>query len=126
MTDEEKAEEYVIKNVCKSCGLCDKGKYIRCDDYRESKQFYLDGLAEGRKELEQWKQEWQDAQIKANEEGFARTTLQIKYSELEKENLELKAQFEKLKKLIKNCTQFYGDDTELYLIWKGIKMEIEK
>ena len=41
-------------------------------------------------ELELWKQEWQDAQIKANEEGFARTMLQIKNKELEKENEQLK------------------------------------
>ena len=51
MTDEEKAEEYVIQNVCKSCGLCDKGKYVRCDDYRESKQIYLDGLTEGKRQV---------------------------------------------------------------------------
>ena len=75
MTDEEKAEEYVNTHCC----------YYRQDFIRT----YLDGLAEGRKELEQWKQEWQDTQIKANEEGFERTILQIKHSELEKENEEL-------------------------------------
>lgn len=46
-------------------------------------------LTEGRKELEQWKQEWQDAQIQANEEGFARTILQIKYAELSNSVTEL-------------------------------------
>lgn len=48
--------------------------------------------AELKQQIEQWKQEWQDAQIKANEEGFTRTQLQIKYKDLEKENAELKKQ----------------------------------
>ena len=88
MTDEEKAKEYA-RRISKPC------LHIVCNQYCSMvKQAYLDGLAEGRKELEQWKQEWQDAQIKANEEGFTRTTIQIKYKELEKENAELK---EKLK-----------------------------
>lgn len=51
---------------------------------------YQDEAKRLEKELEQWKQEWQDTQIKANEEGFARTTLQIKYAELQKENAKLR------------------------------------
>ena len=58
-------------------------------DFCHAMVVFKNELAEGRKELEQWKQEWQDAQIKANEEGFARTIIQIKYNELEKENAEL-------------------------------------
>lgn len=83
MTDEEKSEEY-FNNEC---------LHTYADNQEELKEdvtkAYLAGLAERRKELEQWKQEWQDTQIKANDEGFARTTLQIKYAELQKENTEL-------------------------------------
>lgn len=61
---------------------------------------FKSGLAEGRKEIEQWKQEWQDAQIKANEEGFARTTLQIKCTNLEKEIEELKKKLCLMRKYI--------------------------
>ena len=50
MTDKEKAEEYVIKNVCGYCNRCDTKGYIGCDTYRLSKKAYLDGLTEGRKE----------------------------------------------------------------------------
>ena len=90
MTDEEKAEEYMHK---KGLLYFDKNSIYKVRTYYMYKA-YLDGLAAGRKELEQWKQEWQDAQIKANEEGFERTILQIKYLELEKENAELKQQIE--------------------------------
>ncbi|MCQ2577507.1 MAG: hypothetical protein MJ176_03135 [Treponema sp.] len=84
MTDKEKAEaeEYAKKKI----KVFDKDSSYY---FFHVKQAYLDGLAEGKKELEQWKQEWQDAQIKANEEGIARTTIQIKYKEFEKENAEL-------------------------------------
>ena len=47
--EEEKAEEYVITNICKSCGLCEKGDYSRCDEYRDGKKIYLDGFTECRK-----------------------------------------------------------------------------
>lgn len=85
MTDEEKAEEYMHK---KGLSYFDKHSIYKVRTYYMY-QAYFDGLTEGRKELEQWKQEWQDTQIKANDEGFARTTLQIKYAELQKENTEL-------------------------------------
>ena len=65
------------------------------------------------KELELWKQEWQDAQIKANEEGFARTMLQIKNKELEKENAELKEQIEKMK-CCGNCKHENDSNTNYY------------
>ena len=84
MTDEEKAEEYANDKVHHSEILGERNRL---------KQAFIDGANfgydKGKKELEQWKQEWQDAQIKANEEGFTRTILQIKYSELEKENARL-------------------------------------
>lgn len=96
MTDEEKAEEIIKEKYCNNCeeretfpDIYNCSNKEHCDDYYLLKEGILLGLAEGRKELEQWKQEWKDAQIKANEEGFARTTLQIKYAELQKENTEL-------------------------------------
>lgn len=97
MTDEEKAEEIIKEKYCNNCeeretfpDIYNCSNKEHCDDYYLLKEGILLGLAEGRKELEQWKQEWKDAQIKANEEGFARTTLQIKYAELQKENAKLR------------------------------------
>ena len=92
MTEDEEIEKkvkdyYKNYNFEKDKNGYDKSVYQ--DVMTAYRDGYKDGLAEGKKELEQWKQEWQDAQIKANEEGFARTTLQIKYSELEKENARL-------------------------------------
>ena len=43
-------------------------------------------IEELKKENEEWKTEWNDQVIKANEEGFARTQLQIKNKELEADN----------------------------------------
>ena len=95
MTVEEKIKK-ARDILCHDCGWngCDNDA---CPTLRKTVKAIELGLAEGRKELEQWKQEWQDAQIKANEEGFARTTLQIKYSELKKENEELKTQVKSMR-----------------------------
>lgn len=59
-------------------------------------------IEELKKELEQWKTEWNDQVIKANEEGFARTQLQIK-------NKELEAQIEKMK-MCCNCAKWNTDE----------------
>ena len=48
----------------------------------------------------------------------------IYLKEMKKENESRKKYIEKLEKLIRNNTDFYGNDTELYQIWKGLKMEI--
>lgn len=85
---------------------------------------YEIGFEKGRKEIEQWKQEWQDAQIKANEEGFARTTLQIKCTNLEKEIEELKDRNVEIEKILEkanselskeslNCMELSKDNEEL-------------
>lgn len=88
MTNEEKIKK-AKGIVCKDC-CCNGCSNNACPSLQETIEAIELGLAEGRKELEQWKQEWQDTQIKANEEGFARTTLQIKYAELQKENAKLR------------------------------------
>lgn len=91
-------------------------------------------IEELKKENEEWKAEWNDQVIKANEEGFARTQLQIKNKELEaqittlsqnlddamsvenalnKRNEELEAQIEKMKSDIKQLREDrMNDDTD--------------
>lgn len=59
MTDENKAEEYAGEK-CKECYMCDYADnerpeinpYEVCPWYTKRKEGYLDGFAEGRKELE--------------------------------------------------------------------------
>ena len=46
MTLEEKAEEYVIKNVCENCNHCQSKGYIGCDTYRFAKKTYIDSAKE--------------------------------------------------------------------------------
>lgn len=74
MTDEEKTGE-IINNFLRQ-------RKFYFSDLDMARDLIKIALTEGRKELEQWKQEWQDVQMQANEEGFARTILQIKYAEL--------------------------------------------
>lgn len=108
MTGKEKAEEYVDKILSDSKYpfIVSKEKVkayiikVYLDSLKCCENAYNIGLSEGRKEIEQWKQEWQDAQIKANEEGFARTTLQIKCTNLEKEIEELKKKLCLMRKYI--------------------------
>ena len=46
MTDEEMAEEYVIKNICENCNRCQSKGYIGCDTYRFAKKTYIDSAKE--------------------------------------------------------------------------------
>ena len=46
MTLEEKAEQYVIKNVCENCNHCQSKGYIGCDTYRFAKKTYIDSVKE--------------------------------------------------------------------------------
>lgn len=46
MTLEEKAEEYVIKNVCENCNHCQSKGYMGCDTYRFAKKTYIDSAKE--------------------------------------------------------------------------------
>ena len=46
MTLEEKAEQYVIKNVCENCNHCQSKGYIGCDTYRFAKKTYIDSAEE--------------------------------------------------------------------------------
>lgn len=46
MTLEEKAEEYVIKNICENCNHCQSKGYIGCDTYRFAKKTYIDSAKE--------------------------------------------------------------------------------
>ena len=46
MTLEEKAEQYVIKNVCENCNHCQSKGYMGCDTYRFAKKTYIDSAKE--------------------------------------------------------------------------------
>lgn len=92
MTDEEKWEEYIRENVCNKervCGsqsVCSDKAIKECNEYgnfcyfaRINKKSYIDGLAEGRKEVREHE-----------------TTCVNRLHHVEKENAELKAQVEQL------------------------------
>lgn len=59
MTAEEKSEEYVKKNYCEArsgCNSyqlyeCDEGVCIRCQEFEDKKQYYLEGFYEGKQEM---------------------------------------------------------------------------
>lgn len=67
--------------------------------------------------------------IKANEEGFARTTLQIKYAELEKENIKLldklNLQNQRLNELKKENAELKEDLMMFQFLDEQNKKEIE-
>lgn len=72
MTDENKAEEYVNKKLCSLCREeKSKTKCATCPTYLTAYICYLDGLAEGRKELEkenaEQKQKLESDQLALNE-----------------------------------------------------------
>lgn len=110
MTNKEKAHNFAVSLNCEEMKM---GELMALRQGAEIG--YLNGLEEGKKE----QFEIALSQIKNDREKV------IEYNErLQKENESRKKYIEKLKKLIKNNTDFYGNDTELYQIWKGIKMEI--
>lgn len=89
MTEEEKAEEYAGEK-CKECYMCDYADYEHpeinpyevCPWYTKRKEGYLDGLAEGKKEVTYMKAEEYDEYLDACRKNI----------ELEKENAKLKAE----------------------------------
>lgn len=111
MTDEEKAEKYLDKKYLKDMGI-----------RRPVKEAYLDGLAEGRKEtcethkecqfLKYFEKEKTDLK-KENEELQELQELNKKLQWKVAENINLKAENEKLKQEIESwknrCAEIYWD-----------------
>lgn len=134
MTDEEKAEEYVDKILSDSKYpfIFNKEKVkayiikVYLDSLKVCEEAYNKGLAEGRKEIEQWKQEWQDAQIKANEEGFARTTLQIKCTNLEKEIEEQKDRNVEIEKILEKANSELSKESLNCMELSKVNEELKK
>ena len=110
MTDEEKAEKYALKVKYNF-----NAPMTQIDRVIES---YLDGLAEGRKELDCYKAfESHCEEIEEDAKAIA------------KENEQLKKYIAKLEYLIRHHTDFIpiegNENGGMYGMWKGIKMRID-
>lgn len=109
MTDEEKKAEEYASEKCKECYMCDYADYEHpeinpyevCPWYTKRKEGYLDGLAEGRKENEELKE-----QLKNN------PYVQI----LQKEKSEMAEDFAKQIEKMKCCTNCKHNN---YTYWQS-------
>lgn len=111
MTDEEKAKQYAEDY---------KTKDGRSLDYCDIKQAYLDGLAEGRKDLEKvktekyfYKKDTQELEKENAELSNSVTELTNTKTELENKVTELEKQIEKMKNCT-NCKYKNDSNTDYY------------
>ena len=51
MTLDDKAQIYVISNICNLCNDCQSKGYIGCDKFRFAKKAYIDGHNNGADEV---------------------------------------------------------------------------